>query len=304
MNWKTSALMTEDFEFWVKTHQGRIESFMMSFLEIDSSDSIIYEVCRHGSLSGGKRFRALLVYAVGEINQTDKLILDHISASIEFMHAYSLIHDDLPSMDNDNLRRGKPTCHIKFNEAQAILTGDGLQSLAFYILSLPSLLINDQKKLKIIHSLSRAVGINGMVKGQSLDIENTLKIGKIEELEKLQELKTGLLFNFVGSASYLVSKSPIKETNIKIANLCLLLGKIYQITDDILDYESSDEVLGKTSGKDKKDNKLTYVSLLGINEAKKINSAYFDEIKKIINSISGNTIFLKELITKIYQRAH
>ena len=296
--------MTNNFELWVKTHQDRIESFMMRCLQTDMSDSIIYDVCKYSSLGGGKRFRALLVYAIGEITHTDKLILDHISASIEFIHAYSLIHDDLPSMDNDDLRRGKPTCHIKFNEAQAILSGDGLQSLAFQILSLPSLKIDDQKKIKIFHSLSKTIGINGMVKGQSLDIENTLKIGKIEELEKLQELKTGLLFNFIGSSSYLVADKTNEETIQKITNLFSLLGKVYQISDDILDYESNDEVLGKTTGKDKKDNKLTYVSLLGISEAKKINSNYFTQIEKIINSISGNTIFLKELIKKIYQRAH
>ena len=296
--------MTEDFSEWFNSHHKRIENFMIRILEEESSNSLIHQVCSHGSINGGKRFRALLSYAIGEITQTNKLIIDHIASSIEFIHAYSLIHDDLPAMDNDDLRRGKPTCHIKFNEAQAILAGDGLQSLAFNILSLPGFLIDDQKKLKLINSLSDTIGINGMVKGQSLDIENTLKIGEIEELEKLQELKTGLLFNFIGSASYLVVDSSVDETNIKITNLCTLLGKVYQITDDILDYESNDEILGKTSGKDKKDNKLTYVSLLGVDGAKKINSNYFNEIKKIINSISGNTIFLKKLITKIYQRAH
>ena len=296
--------MTEDFSFWVNSHQKRIEHFMMQNLKDESSNSLIHEVCSHGSLNGGKRFRALLCYAIGEATQTDKLILDHIASSIEFIHAYSLIHDDLPSMDNDDLRRGKPTCHIKFNEAQAILAGDGLQSIAFHILSLPSFLIDDQKKLKLINSLSNTIGINGMVKGQSLDIENTLKIGEIKGLEKLQELKTGLLFSFIGLATCLVSNNPSEEMNIKITNLSALLGKVYQITDDILDYESNDKVLGKTSGKDRKDNKLTYVSLLGINEAKKINSKYFGDIKEIINSISGNTIFLNELILKIYQRAH
>ena len=296
--------MTEDFSEWFNSHHKRIENFMIRILEEESSNSLIHQVCSHGSINGGKRFRALLSYAIGEITQTNKLIIDHIASSIEFIHAYSLIHDDLPAMDNDDLRRGKPTCHIKFNEAQAILAGDGLQSLAFHILSLPGFLIDDQKKLKLINSLSDTIGINGMVKGQSLDIENTLKIGEIKGLEKLQELKTGLLFNFIGSATCLVSDNHSKKMNIKITNLCALLGKVYQITDDILDYESNDKVLGKTSGKDRKDNKLTYVSLLGIKEAKKINSKYFDDINKIINSISGNTIFLNELILKIYQRAH
>ena len=296
--------MSEDFRFWFDTHQKRVERFMTGILKEESSNSLIQEVCNHGSLNGGKRFRAILSYAIGEITQTDKLIIDHIASSIEFIHAYSLIHDDLPAMDNDDLRRGKPTCHVKFDEAHAILAGDGLQSLAFKILSSSTFLIDDQKKIKIIHSLSDAIGINGMVKGQSLDIENTLKIGEINSLEKLQELKTGLLFSFIGLATCLVSNNPSEEMNIKIINLCALLGKVYQITDDILDYESNDRVLGKTSGKDRKDNKLTYVSLLGINEAKKINSKYFDEIKEIINSMSGNTIFLNELTSKIYQRVH
>ena len=296
--------MTEDFSFWANSHQKRIEHFMMQNLKDVSSNSLIHEVCSHGSLNGGKRFRALLCYAIGEATQTNKLILDHIASSIEFIHAYSLIHDDLPAMDNDDLRRGKPTCHMKYDEAHAILAGDALQSLAFEILSAPTFLVDAQKKIKIIHSLSNAIGINGMVKGQSLDIKATLKVAKIKELENLQELKTGLLFDVIGSASYLVVKSPKEETKIKISKLCLLLGKIYQITDDILDYESNDKVLGKTSGKDKKDNKLTYVSLVGIDEAKKINSDYFIEIKKLIKLIPGNTIFLTELIEKIYQRSH
>jgi|TARA_B110000259_G_scaffold123340_1_gene139812 farnesyl diphosphate synthase len=296
--------MTEDFSFWANSHQKRIEHFMMQNLKDVSSNSLIHEVCSHGSLNGGKRFRALLCYAIGEATQTNKLILDHIASSIEFIHAYSLIHDDLPAMDNDDLRRGKPTCHMKYDEAHAILAGDALQSLAFEILSAPTFLVDAQKKIKIIHSLSNAIGINGMVKGQSLDIKATLKVAKIKELENLQELKTGLLFDVIGSASYLVVKSPKEETKIKISKLCLLLGKIYQITDDILDYESNDEILGKTSGKDKKDNKLTYVSLVGIDEAKKINSGYFKEIKTIISLIPGNTIFLRKLIEKIYQRSH
>ena len=296
--------MTEDFSFWANSHQKRIEHFMMQNLKDVSSNSLIHDVCSHGSLNGGKRFRALLCYAIGEATQTNKLILDHIASSIEFIHAYSLIHDDLPAMDNDDLRRGKPTCHMKYDEAHAILAGDALQSLAFEILSAPTFLVDAQKKIKIIHSLSNAIGINGMVKGQSLDIKATLKVAKIKELENLQELKTGLLFDVIGSASYLVVKSPKEETKIKISKLCLLLGKIYQITDDILDYESNDEILGKTSGKDKKDNKLTYVSLVGIDEAKRINSNYFKEIKTIISLIPGNTIFLRELIEKIYQRNH
>ena len=294
--------MTEDFEYWIKYHQERVENFMMKFIKEETSNSLIREVCRYASLNGGKRFRALLSYAIGESNQTDKIVLDHIAAAIEFIHAYSLIHDDLPSMDNDNLRRGKPTAHIKFDEAQAILAGDALQSIAFQILSTPSFPIENEKKVKIIHILSNAIGVNGMVKGQSLDMENTSKIKNKKELQILQNLKTGLLFNATGSLSQLGIDTTKNEDNTSICNLCALLGKIYQITDDILDYESDDQTLGKTSGKDKKDNKFTYISLLGIEEAKKINLTYFKEMKKIINSIPGNTIYLEKLATKIYER--
>ena len=296
--------MTEDFDYWIKLHQERIENFMMKFIEKDTSNTLIHEVCRYSSLNGGKRFRALLSYAIGEINQTNKLIIDYIAAAIEFIHAYSLVHDDLPSMDNDNLRRGKPTSHIKYNEAQAVLAGDGLQSIAFQILSSPSFQIENEKKVKIINILSTSIGVNGMVKGQSLDMENTSKIKNEKDLQILQELKTGSLFNATGSISHLVINKIGEENNTKICNLCSLLGKIYQITDDILDYESDDQTLGKTSGKDKKDDKFTYVSLLGIEEAKKINSNYFVEVKKIINSISGNTIYLKKLSEKIYERKY
>ena len=294
--------MAEDFEYWIKYHQERVENFMMEFIKEEASNSLIHEVCRYASLNGGKRFRALLSYAIGETNQTDKIILDHIAAAIEFIHAYSLIHDDLPSMDNDNLRRGKLTSHIKFDEAQAILAGDALQSIAFQILSSPSFPIKNEKKVKIIHILSNAIGVNGMVKGQSMDMENTSKIKNKKELQILQNLKTGLLFNATGSLSQLGIDTTKNEDNTSICNLCALLGKIYQITDDILDYESNDDTLGKTSGKDKKDNKFTYISLLGIEEAKKINLTYFKEMKKIINSIPGNTIYLEKLATKIYER--
>ena len=294
--------MTEDFEYWIKYHQERVENFMMEFIKEEASNSLIHEVCRYASLNGGKRFRALLSYAIGETNQTDKIILDHIAAAIEFIHAYSLIHDDLPSMDNDNLRRGKPTSHIKFDEAQAILAGDALQSIAFQILSAPSFPIENEKKVKIIHILSNAIGVNGMVKGQSLDMENTAKIKNKKELQILQNLKTGLLFNATGSLSQLGIDTTKNEDNTSICNLCALLGKIYQITDDILDYESNDQTLGKTSGKDKKDNKFTYISLLGIEKAKKINLTYFKEMKKIINSIPGNTFYLEKLATKIFER--
>ncbi|MDC0183201.1 polyprenyl synthetase family protein [Nitrosomonadales bacterium] len=294
--------MTEDFEYWIKYHQERVENFMMKFIKEETSNSLIHEVCRYASLNGGKRFRALLSYAIGESNQTDKIILDHIAAAIEFIHAYSLIHDDLPSMDNDNLRRGKLTSHIKFDEAQAILAGDALQSIAFQILSTPSFPIENEKKVKIIHILSNAIGVNGMVKGQSLDMENTSKIINKKELQILQNLKTGLLFNATGAISQLGIDTTANKDNTTICNFCTLLGKIYQITDDILDYESNDQTLGKTSGKDKKDNKFTYISLLGIEEAKKINLTYFKDMKKIINSIPGNTIYLEKLATKIYER--
>ena len=234
--------MNDSFKLWCNTHQKRIENFLEDFLKKNSDQSLIKEVCKYAIFGNGKRIRALLVYAIGEINGAEKKELDYIAGAIELIHCYSLIHDDLPAMDDDDLRRGKASCHKEFNEAQAILAGDAIQALSFSLLSSDNFKISDNKKIEIIKIFSRAIGIQGMVLGQSMDIQSTNKKISLEMIENLQKLKTGILIEASCVIPNLISKI---DNNSKILVIAKLLGQIYQITDDILDNESNSKLLGK-----------------------------------------------------------
>ena len=205
-------------------------------------------------------------------------------------------------MDDDSLRRGLPSCHIKYGASQAILAGDGLQSLAFEFLVSPDFIIDDAKKINLISHLSKAIGINGMVFGQSLDMECSNKEIDIKLLEKIQKKKTGELIHASCIMSYSISNFFDSSVEDCISRLAYLLGQLYQITDDILDGTSTSMDLGKTSGKDQKDNKATYVSMMGITKAKKIKENFYFETKNLVKQIPGNTQTLNDLIDKIYAR--
>ena len=294
--------MNNAFDAWQISHQDRINNFLKKKLDKKNSKNTINDAANYALLNGGKRFRALLVYAIGEINATNQNVLDFVAASIEIIHAYSLTHDDLPDMDNDSLRRGLPSCHIKYGASQAILAGDGLQSLAFEFLVSPDFIIDDTKKINLISHLSKAIGINGMVFGQSLDMECSNKEIDIKLLEKIQKKKTGELIHASCIMSYSISNFFDSSVEDCISRLAYLLGQLYQIIDDILDGTSTSMDLGKTSGKDQKDNKATYVSMMGITKAKKIKENFYFEIKNLVKQIPGNTQTLNNLIDKIYAR--
>lgn len=294
--------MNNAFDAWQISHQDRINKFLKKKLDNKNFKNTINDAANYALLNGGKRFRALLVYAIGKINATNQNVLDFVAASIEIIHAYSLTHDDLPDMDDDSLRRGLPSCHIKFGASQAILAGDGLQSLAFEFLVSPDFLIDDTKKINLISHLSKAIGINGMVFGQSLDMECSNKEIDIKLLEKIQKKKTGELIHASCMMSYSISNFFDSSVEDCISKLAYLLGQLYQITDDILDGTSTSKDLGKTSGKDQKDNKATYVSIMGITKSIKIKENFYVEIKNLVKQIPGNTQILNDLIDKIYAR--
>ena len=294
--------MNNAFDAWQISHQDRINKFLKKKLDKKNSKNTINDATNYALLNGGKRFRALLVYAIGEINATNQNVLDFVAASIEIIHAYSLTHDDLPDMDDDSFRRGLPSCHIKYGASQAILAGDGLQSLAFEFLVSPDFIIDDAKKINLISHLSKAIGINGMVFGQSLDMECSNKELDIKLLEKIQKKKTGELIHASCMMSYSISNFFDSSVQDCISKLAYLLGQLYQITDDILDSTSTSKDLGKTSGKDQKDNKATYVSIMGITKSKKIKENFYFEIKNLVKQIPGNTQTLNDLIDKIYAR--
>mgnify|MGYP001223115513 FL=1 len=294
--------MNESFDAWLNTHQKRIDDFIEKNIKKNYPKSYISDVCSYSILNGGKRFRALLVYAIGEINNTNKNLLDHISCALELTHTYSLIHDDLPAMDNDDLRRGKPSCHIKFNEAQAILAGDGIQAMAIELICNEDFEVKAEDKVKLIKNLCASTGIKGMVLGQSLDMQSSSNINSLNLLEEIQELKTGRLIELSCLMPLIIINDISQNEKNKIINLSKVLGKIYQITDDILDVSSNEKELGKTCGKDKKDAKATYLSLMSLTEARKINEKFFSQINKEIDSVHGDTEILKNLVAIIYKR--
>ena len=247
--------MTEDsINQWVLAHQKRIDVILQDFFN-NQKNTLLKNACEYTLLNGGKRVRSLLIYAIGEDEKIlNTFHLDQLALSVELIHAYSLTHDDLPAMDDDSLRRGKPSCHIEFNEGQAILAGDALQSLAFQVLSDNNLNIHNDIKIKIINILSQSIGLNGMALGQSMDINSDKMNSSIEVLERLQELKTGALIRASCVIPFLLSKNYEEIYITEIANIGHLIGKIYQITDDILDVESNTDTLGKTADKDRKNN--------------------------------------------------
>lgn len=229
----------------------------------------LFLATKYSLLSPGKRLRAVLVYAIADLLEIDLITVNAAAAAVELVHCYSLVHDDLPAMDNDDLRRGKPSCHKAFDEATAILVGDGLQALAFKILSDAEWNPFDANiRSNMALKLAESSGFSGMVYGQAKDIESENKIISLKDLEIIHEHKTGSLINCCIELAILASN----KVDFEIKNKLLIYGKhlglIFQIKDDILETEQQTEILGKSSRSDQKSNKATFVSILGIAGAK------------------------------------
>lgn len=261
---------------WTRKIQGAVEETLESFLPSkEQLPSSLHEAMRYAVLGGGKRFRSQLVFASGELFGASFLTLLHVASAVELLHAYSLVHDDMPAMDNDLLRRGKPSVHAKYGEATALLVGDALQAQAYTVLSFMD--IGAQQIVKMVQILSRATGSLGMCGGQAIDLESVGKTLSHEALEKMDQLKTGALFEASLLLGAYSSRLLLSEEIQILKQYASALGLSYQITDDILDATGQTKTLGKTAGKDQKDNKPTYVSLLGLIEAKKLATHYANE---------------------------
>ena len=253
------------------------------------SDSLLYS-----SLGSGKRLRAFMLIetakAFGSLKPSNDTLI--IATALELIHTYSLIHDDLPCMDNSSLRRGKKTSHIEFDEATAILLGDGLQSLAFEMISSHDLAFQNDVKLKIISELSRSIGFNGMVGGQMMDLVSEGRYNKLSPNEKYitqtQKLKTGALIIFSLKAGGIIGGANIEELKI-LEKFGEKIGLAFQIVDDILDCTSSEGVLGKSVDADLKSGKMTFVTLLGLEQSKLKVRKLIEEAKKEISKIPKNT---------------
>lgn len=279
-----------------------IEYQLHSILNISTTSVNLLSAMEYSTVNGGKRIRPLLTIAGGLIcNCQNRDVLIQVGNAFELIHCYSLIHDDLPAMDNDDLRRGKPTCHIKFNEALAILAGDTLQSLAFETLSTEDLPLPVANKLALVNLCAHASGINGMAGGQALDLNYTgIKI-TIEQLQNMHELKTGKLIQASLIAGYLSSNVSNHNLYEALSQLGYKIGLLFQVVDDIIDVTSTTQKLGKTANKDQEHAKSTYVTLWGLEQAKHYARTLYDSITTQVKDLP-NSNFLAYLITLIYNR--
>ena len=225
----------------------------------------LHQAMRHSVLGGGKRMRPLLVYAAGDVFGTEPHPLDAPAMAVELVHAYSLVHDDLPAMDDDALRRGKPTTHIAFDEATAILAGDALQTRAFGLLAEASL--PAELRVACLQALAQGSGAAGMCGGQALDIDATGQLQSLDALTRMHALKTGALIRAAVRMGALCGHAPAADL-ARLDRFADALGLAFQVRDDILDVEASSEQLGKTAGKDVAQDKSTFPALLGMEGAK------------------------------------
>jgi len=286
--------------------QKRINDFLaLQLSKLPINDDKLHKAMRYGLLIGGKRMRPYLAYITGEALGASLDDIDGIAGALECIHAYSLLHDDLPAMDDDDLRRGQPTCHKAFDEATAILAGDSLQTLAFDILAnhkfSPEV---QQKQIKLIQQLVSASGYQGMCGGQALDLAATNQQIDINELETLHSLKTGALLEasvLMGAECAIQASEKDKEVLKKYARL---IGLAYQVQDDIIDITSTEEQLGKPSGSDLAANKSTYPALLGLSGAQQKAENLFQQALQALTSLPYNTQSLAEFATFIVKRSH
>ncbi|HDV7284237.1 TPA: (2E,6E)-farnesyl diphosphate synthase [Mannheimia haemolytica] len=286
------------------THlQQRINHFLAEKLNsTDSVGSPLVEAMAYAVLLGGKRVRPFLIYATGRMLGVPLEKLDHSAAAMEAIHAYSLVHDDLPAMDDDTLRRGKPTCHIAFDEATAILAGDALQSFAFELLATDPHL-TDREKVAQVKELATASGAKGMCLGQSLDLIAENKAVSLEELELIHRNKTGaLILSSVMMGLNLSEHSQNLTIKQPLVNYAKAIGLAFQVQDDILDVVGETDKIGKTVGSDEHLNKSTYPKLLGLDGAKQKAEMLYQTALHSLEQLPFDTTALKELANFIVKR--
>ncbi|MCK9608272.1 MAG: (2E,6E)-farnesyl diphosphate synthase [Methylomonas sp.] len=286
--------------------QNRVERALDARLPGDNIlPQKLHQAMRYTVLNGGKRTRPLLTYATGQALSLSEDVLDGPACAVEFIHVYSLIHDDLPAMDNDDLRRGKPTCHKAYDEATAILAGDALQALAFEILANdPSIQVDAAARLKMISNLTKASGSQGMVGGQAIDLASVGTKLNLPELENMHIHKTGALIRASVNMAALSKPDldPVVAKNLDHYAKCI--GLSFQVKDDILDVESDTATLGKTQGKDVDNDKPTYPALLGMAGAKQKAQELHEQAVASLVGFGSEADLLRELSLYIIERTH
>jgi farnesyl diphosphate synthase len=297
---------TVTFDDWVNARSARVEEIAQQMLPAaDAVPARLHQAMRYAVLGGGKRVRPLLVYAAGEVTEAEDDSLDRAALAVEYVHAYSLVHDDMPCMDNDVLRRGKPTVHVAFDEATAMLAGDALQAEAFKMLAeghLPA-----AQMASLMRELAHASGTEGMCGGQALDL---FAVGhtdlSVAELERMHRMKTGALLRASVLMGALSGQAALltESTREALARYGEAIGLAFQVVDDILDVESSSAELGKTPGKDAAQGKPTYVSLLGIEASRAWSVRLRAQALEALNGLGGRATRLREMADFIVCRTY
>ena len=257
------------FPDWTRAVQSQVEASLFRLLPPEEAiPARLHQAMRYACLNGGKRVRPLLAFAAGELTGGSPDKLEIVSCAVELIHAYSLVHDDLPCMDDDVLRRGRPTCHIEYDEATALLVGDSLQSLSFELLARESL-GKPEIQLEMIRLLAHASGSCGMAGGQAIDLGAVGQALNQPELELMHALKTGALIRVAVQLGALCGETLTDEASEALDRFSKRAGLLFQVVDDILDRTANTATLGKTAGKDAAAEKPTYVSLMGLDDARK-----------------------------------
>jgi geranylgeranyl pyrophosphate synthase len=297
--------VSQDFDFsqWMQSRKRRVENALDKALAIPvAHTSQLNSAMRYSTLSGGKRLRALMVYAAGEALGVTPNLLDSPACAVEMIHAYSLVHDDMPAMDDDNLRRGKPTCHKIYGEAIALLTGDALQSLAF------ETLCNDhfspRQQINMIKVLAQHSGSIGMAGGQAIDLESVGQQLDLTTLENMHQLKTGSLIQASVMLGAISSSKSTPQVFTSLTSYAAAVGLAFQVQDDVLDVVANTSTLGKTQGADAAHNKPTYPALMGLTAAQQKANDLIDKSLAILADLPYDTHTLSVLAQFVVQRQH
>lgn len=291
-----------DTSAYIKSLQDRASAELRQLLAVPGIAPALEEAMQYAVQNGGKRIRPVLAYAAAEAVGGALADADSCACAVELIHAYSLVHDDLPAMDDDALRRGQPTCHIRFGQATAILAGDALQSLAFEVLSQPSGKAQDIAAM--VSTLAHAAGWQGMVAGQSIDIDAAGTAKDENELARMHRLKTGALINASVRLGALSTGRATPEQLRSLETYAGCIGLAFQVKDDILDVEGDTAVLGKQQGKDLSLNKPTYTSLLGLEAAHQRLQALYEEGVGALSMFGADADRLKAIAAYIIDRKH
>jgi farnesyl diphosphate synthase len=294
--------MAPQFSDWSREVQDEVERALDAFLPpAGAVPHKLHEAMRYTTLGGGKRVRPLLAYAAGALFGADADALARVAGAVEMIHVYSLVHDDMPCMDDDALRRGKPTVHVAYDEATALLVGDTLQAQAFQVLA-DSQTVPPARLVKMVRLLAHAAGSSGMCGGQAIDLDSVGLVLNREELERMHQLKTGAMLRVSVVLGALAGRDLTDEELQALDTYSAAVGLAFQVVDDVLDATADSATLGKTAGKDAADNKPTYVSILGLAPSRALAEQLRRDAHDALAPFGDKAQRLRELADLIVQR--